>query len=326
MPMNNQKFESLIDQYLKGLLNKQEVEYVENWLDSLENKEAFDTLPAQELANDKQVMYNKLTARINNHEQKRGTVIFSFSRNKFLKIAASVIIIVAAGFLSRESLLNLIAPHRSTYVAGTAGSIKKQILSDGTIVWLKGNSKLIFPLTFGHGDRKVTLQGEALFEVAKDAQHPFLIYCGSLTTKVLGTSFNIRNTGSEIAVSVLTGKISLTTGQSKELMLYANENAVYSEPQATITKAQKAGRALHELTKGTEYDMAFNDAGMRDVIQRIEKKFNVDIQLEDPAIVNNLITADMTDQSLQKTMEMISQALNLEVQIKGPIILLQPKI
>jgi transmembrane sensor len=301
--MNNQNLDSLIDRYLKGELNEKEVEYVEKWLDSLEDKEAFNALPPQELAQAKAAMYGRLTARIDRK---------SFS---FLKIAASVIVIVFAGYF--------LMPHRSTTIAGVAGNIRKQILSDGSIVWLKGKSKLIFPVTFGEGDRIVTLEGEALFEVAKDAKHPFMIHCGTLTTKVLGTSFNIRNNGRETAVSVLTGKISLSAGASAEILLAANENAVYSEPQAIIKKTP--GTAPHELTKGTEYDMAFNDAGMRDVIHRIEQKFDVDIQLKDSAIANNLITADMTDQSLQKTMEMISQALNLDVQIKGHSILLQPK-
>jgi ferric-dicitrate binding protein FerR (iron transport regulator) len=309
--MNNQNFDSLIDRYLKGQLNEQEVEHVEQWLDTLEDKDAFNNLSAQELAEAKKAMYGRLTARIDRK---------NFG---FLKMAAAVLVIVIAGYLFKASLLDVVAPHRNIAVAGKAGGIRKQILSDGSIVWLKGNSKLIFPVTFGTGNRTVTLEGEALFEVTKDAAHPFMIYCGTLTTKVLGTSFNIRNNGGETAVSVLTGKISLATGQSKEILLSANENAIYSEPHAIITKAK--GTATHELTKGTEYDMAFNDAGMRDVIHRIEQKFDVAIQLKDSAIANNLITADMTDQSLQKTMEMISQALNLDVQIDGQNILLQPK-
>jgi transmembrane sensor len=310
--MNNQNFDSLIDRYLKGQLNEQEKEDVEKWLDSLEDKEAFASLPQEELADAKAAMFSRLTTRIDRKV---------FSIGKGLKIAASVIVIIIAGFLSK----NLISPHRSVAIASTGGNIKKQILSDGSIVWLKGNSKLVFPATFGDGDRTVQLEGEALFEVAKDAEHPFLIHCGPLITRVLGTSFNIRNNGKETTVSVLTGKISLSTGKTEEILLYANENAVYSAPQATIRKEQKANAAVHELIKGTEYDMAFNDAEMRDVIQRIEQKFDVDIQLKDSAIANNLITADMTDQSLQKTMEMISQVLNLDIQIKGQTILLQPK-
>ncbi|HEY0611277.1 MAG TPA: DUF4974 domain-containing protein, partial [Chitinophaga sp.] len=78
-------------------------------------------------------------------------------------------------------------------------------------------------------------------------------------------------------------------------------------------------------TKGTEYDMSFNDARMTEVIHRIEKKFEVDIQTEDTTITSNLFTADLTDQSLKNTMEMISQALNLAFEIKGKTILLKQK-
>jgi len=304
MPMNNQKFETLIDRYLKGLLNEQETAYVEKWLDSLEDKEAFDTLPGGELATAKKVMYRKLEQRIN---QKKIINI------RWLKVAAAVICIVSAGYLMTN---------RDIELTGAAGSIRKEILSDGSIVWLKGASRLTYPHTFGEGNRDVTLEGEALFEVAQDATHPFRIYCGDLTTTVLGTSFNIRNTDGKTTVSVLTGKISLTNGTAPAITLTANENAVYTAGKTIL----KADTALHEFTKGTEYDMAFNDAGMRDVIQRIEQKFNVNIQLSDTAIVNNLITADMTDQSLEQTVEMICQALNLEARIKGQTILLQPKV
>ncbi len=45
--------------------------------------------------------------------------------------------------------------------------------------------------------------------------------------------------------------------------------------------------------------MSFNDAGMKEVIHRIEQKFEVDITTEDTTITSNLFTADLTDQSLK---------------------------
>jgi ferric-dicitrate binding protein FerR (iron transport regulator) len=203
--------------------------------------------------------------------------------------------------------------------------VTKQILSDGTIVWLKGNSRLAFPAKFGDNKREVTLEGEALFEVAKDEEHPFRIYCGTLTTTVLGTSFNIRDTGEEIAVSVLTGKVSVASQKTEQRIIYSNESIVYSETHATVEHAHPTETAIHEFTRGTEYAMAFNDASMIEVIQRIEKKFEVGINLKDTAILKSLITADMTDQSLENTMEIIGQALNLDVEIRGRIVSLQPK-
>ncbi|OMP81255.1 MULTISPECIES: FecR family protein [unclassified Chitinophaga] len=305
--MNSKDFKHILDQYTAGQPNEQ----LEAWLDAMEDKTAFDSLSPEELQASKDATFRRLQQRI---EHKR-PVFYLF------KVAAAVALLIVAGYIFKTTLLNLVAPHRKTYATSVEGKITKQILSDGTIVWLKGESKLVFPVKFGGPERAVTLDGEALFEVTKDANHPFLIYCGSLTTKVLGTSFNIKKTGQQVAISVLTGAVSL----NGENILIEHENAVYSEAQATVTKGHATREAVHELTKGTEYDMAFNDASMEDVIQRIEKKFEIDIQTGDTAIANSLFTADLTDQSLNTTMEMISQALNLEVTIKGKTVTMQPK-
>ncbi|MVT11932.1 FecR family protein [Chitinophaga tropicalis] len=319
--MDQKEFNILLDKYAKGLLNKQEAERLELWLDSLEDKSAFSTIPEEELNASKTAMFERLTARINNVPQKKTPVYRMWP----FRIAAAVAILVIAGFICRESVLNIVAPHRTTYAVSVKGRVTKQILSDGTIVWLKGNSRLAFPAKFGNGKREVTLEGEALFEVAKDEKHPFRIYCGTLTTTVLGTSFNICDTGEEIAVSVLTGKVSVTSDKTRQRIINADESIVYSETDATVKQAHPTQTAVHEFTKGTEYDMAFNDAGMAEVIQRIEKKFEVNINLEDTAILKSLITADMTDQSLENTMGMIGQALSLDVEIKGRTVVLQPK-
>jgi ferric-dicitrate binding protein FerR (iron transport regulator) len=322
--MKQQEFKHLIDKYLKGELEASEAAKLEQWLDAMADEKAFDALSEQEKQTAKAVGYQRLMEGI--EEQPRPALIRRlFATTRSLRIAASVACLIIAGVVFRNSLLNLVAPHRLTAMTSSAGKIKKHILSDGSIIWLKGNSKLTFPVTFGDGDRIVALEGEALFEVAKDAAHPFRIHCGSLTTLVLGTSFNIRSTGKETHVAVLTGKISLSAPQSGRVILYPNQQAVYSEPAAAIARDIENSAPIHEITRGTEYDMAFNDAGMQDVIRRIEQKFEVDIHTQDTAINRNLFTADLTDQSLKNTMEMISQALNLDYEIKGKTILLKQK-
>lgn len=305
--MNSKEFKHILDQYTTGSLDGQQQQQLEAWLDSLEDKTAFERLPAGELDAARDAMYERLLHRIDNRKR-----VFSL-----YKAAAAIALLIIAGY----SVFSLTAPRRKMVATSMKGGISKQILPDGSIVWLKGESRLTYPAKFRGPERAVVLEGEALFEVARDARHPFLIYCGSLTTQVLGTSFNIRRIGHEVAISVLTGAVSLNGDQ----VLHEHENAVYSEVQATVTTGLATTEAVHEITKGTEYNMAFNDARMQEVIQRIEKKFEIEIQTEDTAIMNSLFTADLTDQSLHTTMEMISQALNLEVTIKGKTVLMQPK-
>ena len=65
-------------------------------------------------------------------------------------------------------------------------------LSDGTRVWLNSETSIQYPVVFGTKERRVFIQGEAYFEVAKDAKKPFTVQFMSSSVTVLGTSFNIR--------------------------------------------------------------------------------------------------------------------------------------
>ena len=320
--MDHKEFKQLLDRYTEGLLNQQEMERLENWLDAMEDKAAFDSLDKDELSASGAAMFSQLTRRI---QEPSKTVRFA-SYKRTLTVAAGIAAIVLTGYICRKSILDVVAPHRTTYAYNKTGYITKQILSDGTIVWLKGNSKLVFPAKFEDDQRPVVLEGEALFEVSKDVKRPFIVTCGSLTTQVLGTSFNMRsNEKGEVEIAVLTGAVVVGSDATRKQIVHTNESIVYSEQQASVVNVHTSRKDIHEFIQGTEYDMAFNDANMNNVIQKIEKKFEVKINLEDTAIVNNVITADMTDQSLAHTMEMISQALNLDVRINGKMVSLRAK-
>ena len=91
----------------------------------------------------------------------------------------------------------------------TQPGLSTVILSDGSTVTLEQGSQLIYPSSFGGGQRKVYLQGEAFFEVAKNPAQPFLIYTGISVVQVVGTSFRIKaNAGqSPDQIAVRTGRV-----------------------------------------------------------------------------------------------------------------------
>jgi ferric-dicitrate binding protein FerR (iron transport regulator) len=185
---------------------------------------------------------------------------------------------------------------------------------------------MIYPSSLSGNTREVSLQGEALFEVAKDARHPFVIHCGELTTTVLGTSFNIRSDVEKIEVTVLTGKVSLASVHDTQgVIVLPNEKVIYDGRQRPVAKAVIAVTERSALTGGTEYTMDFNDTRMSEVIGRIERKFDRRIAVADARLGQCRITADFSDQSLERTISMIAQALGVRYEINDRMVTLLGK-
>lgn len=72
-----------------------------------------------------------------------------------------------------------------------AGQRMELTLADGTHVWLNSEARLEYPVLFAQDVRRVRLSGEALFEVAHDKSHPFVVETFASDIRVLGTRFNV---------------------------------------------------------------------------------------------------------------------------------------
>lgn len=106
----------------------------------------------------------------------------------------------------------------------------KITLQDGTEVWLNAESSIEFPAAFTGRDRKVNLKGEAYFNVAHNAEKPFIVNLGDKTIHVLGTKFDVRNYASERSSVVLVdGSVQLCdTDGKQEATLAPGQEAVWS--------------------------------------------------------------------------------------------------
>lgn len=107
-----------------------------------------------------------------------------------VQIAAAVMIAAGAGFIAnRHSIGELSDRHHSIYVP--AGQRMELTLADGTRVWMNSDSRLEYPILFAQDVRRVKLTGEAMFEVAHDKSHPFIVETYASDIRVLGTKFNV---------------------------------------------------------------------------------------------------------------------------------------
>lgn len=323
--MQDKDFDIIIDKYLKDELSIEEKDHVEQWLQHITDHKAADLLTIFEREESRTYIYKELHRRITSEKaaDKKSSLILHI--RPVFKIAASLFLCCCLLFLFRSRLEEVFNIRQYASTINQGKGITKTILSDGSIVWLKGKSRLTYPVKFKGNLRSVDLEGEALFEVAKDHAHPFVIHCAGLKTRVLGTSFNIKQSGRKIEVNVLTGRVLLSSAHAAAITLHPYQKAVYSALKKTIIKEKDPVLEIVSLTKWTEYNMLFNDAGVGEVLQRIEKKFEVHITLRNQKITNNRITADFTDQSLLNTISMMSEAFNLDFRIEGNDVTLADK-
>jgi ferric-dicitrate binding protein FerR (iron transport regulator) len=190
--------------------------------------------------------------------------------------------------------------------------IAKIILNDGSLVWLRTGSHLVYYEKPEDSIRYAELNGDALFEVAKDSSHPFVIRCGEASLRVLGTSFSVRMVSDSLELKVLTGKVNFSLATKKASVdVEPNERLIFNKVNGEMEKFSMDKKEVPAIIADTEYNMLFTNATLEEVIKSISKKFDVAIELRDKQAGKCRITADFTDHSLESTLKMITEVLDV---------------
>ena len=138
-----------------------------------------------------------------------------------LEVDSQIVVLQDGGIQSESGTLiasrEQVDTVKNTLVVPAAHFFAMQ-LSDGTKVWVNANSQLRFPATFSEKERRVELNGEAYFEVAKQ-ERPFLVVSEGLETQVLGTHFNVNAYDGAPSTTLLEGRVRVRNGlQHHELV------------------------------------------------------------------------------------------------------------
>lgn len=85
-------------------------------------------------------------------------------------------------------------------------------LPDGSIAYVHTGSELSFSPHYINGKRVVIIDGEAYFKVKHDAEHPFVVQAGDVSTTVYGTEFNVNTHGTHgVTVTLVSGCVGVTS-------------------------------------------------------------------------------------------------------------------
>ena len=162
---------------------------------------------------------------------------------KGLSIAAIFILVIGINWIyyskSVKTKLN-----NANEVFAKPGAKSKIILPDGTVVWLNSGSKLSYSGKFKDSVRSVELDGEAFFDVVKDAKHPFIVHTSGIDIRVLGTAFNVKSyeTDPTIETTLIRGLIEVVKkneSSGSKIIVKPHEKLIFNKADQSLISALK---------------------------------------------------------------------------------------
>jgi len=179
-------------------------------------------------------------------------------------------------------------------------------LPDGTQVWLNAGSSISYPVLFANNSRKVSLTGEAYFEVKKNKKWPFIVSAKNMDIIVSGTTFNCNAypENNQIQTVLVEGAISLTNSSATvNVSMTPGELVTFSSSDQKVVKIRTD---LQKYVAWKSGKLMFRDDKMNKVVEKLERWYNVEFDIEDKEIEDYIYTATFVDESLDQVLKMLS--------------------
>lgn len=336
--MNIEFNELLLIKYFLKKSTEQENKCIYEWLTSApEHKKEFNRLKfiwhissiknlyqKTDTLHDLQELKNKLYRRKNRWEKIQWISYTSVA-------AVSVIIILSSlfGDLIKSPSLQNKQQASSTEIFIPNGLEGNITLADGTKVWLNSGSRIIYPENYCDTNRNIFLDGEAYFEVKSDKAHPFKVETSLVSVIVTGTRFNLSSYADDNTIEatlcqgIITMRFKDSQSEQQDLRLNPNDKATYHKINRKIGKEIVNGQ---QETSWKDGILSFKEIPLREIVRKLERKFNVTIRIRDRQVGEYTYTATFEKgKGLQAILEIIatSAPISFQKEKDGSITILQ---
>lgn len=206
---------------------------------------------------------------------------------------------VAAAIAMMLTGLAWLSPARPS--ADTAiGAFQKIDLPDGSTAQLNTNSAL--ETQFTRGERRIrVVRGEVFFHVAPDSTRPFIVACGPVAVRAVGTAFNVRQNDATIEVLVTEGRVSIEDRDQGRSLLPSSAAAAGEAPRMgageraiiPVSPAVTAGAATVERIPEAvarralawqERRLEFDNVPLGDVVREFNRYNRRQLVIADPVL------------------------------------------
>lgn len=309
----------LLKKYFSGKCNAAEEEQVKSWMTDPEYEKVLkykihDHWNEFDVSGEPDIDGAKLLDRIY-HQIYRDEWEFNrksfFHRiyQKFSKVAAILLIpvlVFGAWYVSKTVFLEHLG---FAEIYSPLGARTHFILPDGSKGWLNSGSTLRFPVKFTGKTRKVMLTGEGYFDVVKNARKPFVVNTKNLNVIALGTKFDVLSYPSDRRVDVVleSGRVVINKvldgkKQKRITDLEPGQKASFQEGDNTCRKQDVLTSKYVSWKEGM---LMFRNDPMPEVIERINRWYNVRVIIKDKEIEEYRYRATFKDETLDEVLKML---------------------
>lgn len=194
-----------------------------------------------------------------------------------------------------------------------SGTVIRYELPDRSIVWLNSGSCLRYPINFKGDKREVELNGEAYFEVQANLESPFYVHTKSgMSVYVYGTCFNVNAYADEksIETTLEEGKVNVVIPNRKnQVKLEPGERLSYDK---TTHQLQKSQVDIDEKTAWKDGKLVFRNTSLPDVLKRLSRHFNVDIELQNKSGKEHRYRATFKNETLMQILDYLSKTADMK--------------
>ncbi len=317
--------DDLLARYLASTATREEIERVQTWLDA--SPEHLDELKgyrklwersgmiaSQQAPVDTDAAWEKMRAKMKANERvdtAEKEVIPLPARSHFspTRWVAAAVALLAVAF----GCFYFYKMQKPTLVSvSTQENTREETLPDGTRVLLNYNSTLTFAEGLAGTTRAVSLEGEAFFDVAPDAAHPFVIDANGTEIRVVGTSFNVKAYDEAVRVDVKSGKVEVRKSV-KVMELLPGEGVEVESDTVFRTLSANPNIAAY----GTQI-FDFNATRLGDVVQSLSQGFHVEVKLADDRLANCRLSVRYERESLDAILSLMAETIDgLKIDKKG---------
>ncbi len=235
----------------------------------------------------------------------------TFSTNLIIRYAAVILMLMSSTFgifyFSQQEKMRLdnLPGEFPSYVIreNKAGQKTKVFLPDGSIAYLNSSSSIRYFSGFIGDERRVLLEGEAYFVVAKDQSKPFILEIKTIETVALGTAFNVNafDDSNLIRVSLIEGEVRVNQmgNKSKTVILNPGRELVIVPDSRSFLEMPFN---LEEVIGWKDGKLVFKNATINEVSQKLERWYGVQIQIKGKVPENWKVSTVYEDQTLKNVL------------------------